>query len=90
MPPPYRIEFNVAWDDAVDVAYLTPLSKESIRDVGKTVPIIDRAQQLYGTIDLSSDGALLGIEILGARRMLPELSGMGQEGGDPEGGDPDK
>lgn len=72
--------FNVAWDEEVDVAYLSPPGKESNRKVAKTVPIIDRTQQLYGTIDLSEDGELLGIEFIGARRMLPGLSGAPANG----------
>jgi uncharacterized protein YuzE len=73
MPQSRRISFDVAWDERVDVAYLSPTGESSVREVAKTVPIIDRAQQLYGTLDLSGDGKLLGIEILGARRMLSDL-----------------
>jgi hypothetical protein len=78
MPQPRRVVFDVALDEGVDVAYLSPIEKAGTREVAKTVPIIDRAQQLYGTIDLSADGKLLGIEIIGARRMLPELTDKSQ------------
>jgi uncharacterized protein YuzE len=78
MQQSHRIAFNVAWDEGVDVAYLSPADESSVREVAKTVPIIDRAQQLYGTLDLSGDGKLLGIEILGARRMLSDLTDKSQ------------
>jgi len=82
VPQPHRVMFNVAWDEDVDVAYLSPIAEEGNREVAKTVPIIDRTRQLYGTIDLSEDGRLLGIEILGARRMLPESADEYQHRGD--------
>jgi hypothetical protein len=74
MPQSHRVVFNVVWDEDVDVAYLAPIRQEGTREVAKTVPIIDRAQQLYGTIDLAGDGTLLGIELTGARRMQLPVS----------------
>jgi uncharacterized protein YuzE len=78
MEPPHQVVLNVAWDEEVDVAYLSLTGNSSSREVGKTIPIIDCTQQLYGTIDLSSDGELLGIEIIGARRMVSGLTHKGQ------------
>ncbi|QYN36782.1 DUF2283 domain-containing protein [Pseudonocardia sp. DSM 110487] len=78
MEQPHQVVLRVAWDEEVDVAYLSLTGNSSSRGVGKTIPIIDRTQQLYGTIDLSGDGELLGIELIGARRMLPGLTRKGQ------------
>ena len=42
--------------------------------VARTVPIQDKYDHLYGTIDLAADGTLLGIEILGVRKLLPSTN----------------
>lgn len=42
--------------------------------MSRTIPIQDKNDRLYGTIDLAEDGSLLGIEILGVRKLLPSTN----------------
>lgn len=67
-----KIELTLTVDSEADAAYIKTKSGE--RSVSRTIPIQDKNDQLYGTIDLAEDGTLLGIEILGVKKLLPSAT----------------
>lgn len=81
----YQITFRLTWDKSVDAGYLSLDEGVNRPRVGRTIPIIDRASQAYGALDLSEEGELLGIEILGVSRMLRRhiIEDQGGDSGEP-------
>ena len=67
-----KIELTLTIDSEADAGYIK--TKFGDRSVARTVPIQDKNDHLYGTIDLAADGTLLGIEILGVRKLLPSTN----------------
>lgn len=64
-----KIDLTLTVDSEADAGYIK--TKFGDQSVARTVPIQDANDHLYGTIDLAADGTLLGIEILGVRKLLP-------------------
>lgn len=67
-----EIELTLTVDSEADAGYLKTTSGD--RSVSRTIPIQDKNDHLYGTLDLAADGTLLGIEILGVSKLLPGTS----------------
>jgi uncharacterized protein YuzE len=63
------IALTLTVDSEADAGYIKTRSGD--RSVSWTIPIKGKNDHLYGTIDLAEDGSLLGVEILGVRKLLP-------------------
>jgi uncharacterized protein YuzE len=66
-----QIELTLKWDAESDAGYIATGEGRPGQGVARTIPILDAASQMYGAIDLSEGGVLLGIEILGVSNLLP-------------------
>jgi uncharacterized protein YuzE len=67
------VAMKFSYDPQADCAYiqLVPVARGEVHE---SVPVADEFPELKGDVnlDLSRDGRLLGIEIVGARKFLPE------------------
>jgi uncharacterized protein YuzE len=66
-----QINLALNWDSESDAGYIQTRPLSIGQTVARTIPIQDQDSQVYGAIDLSDDGTLLGIEILGVSKLLP-------------------
>jgi uncharacterized protein YuzE len=62
---------EITYDKDANAAYVTLVASIARGEVRETIPCESPAGTGYLFVDFDSEGRLLGIEILGARRMLP-------------------
>ena len=65
------MQVKVTYDPAVDAAYIY-LRHSGRGDAAHTVPVEEDEAAGEVILDFDRDGRLIGIEVLGARRGLPE------------------
>lgn len=67
-----KITMTFSADSMADAGYIDTEQRGPDRQVARTIPIRTNEGHLYGALDLADDGALLGIELLGISKLLPD------------------
>ncbi|HEY2765378.1 MAG TPA: DUF2283 domain-containing protein [Pseudonocardiaceae bacterium] len=65
-------EFRVRWDETADAAYISLVPGSVAPDVASTLEVLDREGRTIAVLDLSADGELVGLEVLGASTLLAQ------------------
>lgn len=58
-------------DTEADAGYIATSAGGIGQPVARSIAVRDQDDRLYGAFDLTADGTLLGIEILGVNKLLP-------------------
>jgi uncharacterized protein YuzE len=63
-------EFPVRWDEMADAAYIGLVPGSARPAVADTLEVLDREGHTMAVFDLSANGELIGLEVLGASILL--------------------